>query len=307
MTKVATAQTFSAEERRLYIGASEVAAIMGRSNWATPLDIYNRKLGLEVQGPETADQRRGKLFEPLAAALYQEQEGVMLFTHDGWTHPEMPYFVGHPDRVIMGGSSQIYEAKCPRLKAFRKAQRDGLSDEYILQAQALMGLSGYPILTWHIFCAELAESAIFQVTFEPTIYAAIETAVKEFWTQHVEPQIPPFTDKRSDIELPKIGGDGSITKRDDAEFAEDINFYWEAKELEADAKELMDSAKERIKNRVDGTPGVYEGNGSRVYFREVAGRKTLDKAAMTADGIDVSKYEKTGQPFTEMRVYKTGE
>ena len=33
-----------------------------------------------------------------------------------------------------------------------------------------------------------------------------------------------------------------------------------------------------------------------------SGRKTLDKAAMEADGIDRSQYEKVGKPFTTMKI-----
>lgn len=34
----------------------------------------------------------------------------------------------------------------------------------------------------------------------------------------------------------------------------------------------------------------------------VPGRKTLDKKAMTADGIDLAPYEKVGAPFTQLKI-----
>lgn len=39
----------------------------------------------------------------------------------------------------------------------------------------------------------------------------------------------------------------------------------------------------------------------------VAGRKTLDKKLLEADGIDLSRYEKQGAPFTQMTVKKVDE
>jgi len=53
------------QERRNSIGASEIAAVMGLSKWATPLDVYKSKLGVD------------RAFDPLLSFVGHESEPIM--------------------------------------------------------------------------------------------------------------------------------------------------------------------------------------------------------------------------------------
>jgi len=70
MTK--TAQAFTAEERRKYIGASEVAAVMGYDRYRTPLDVFREKTGLSTPFEGNNHTERGNRLEPIAAQLFTE-------------------------------------------------------------------------------------------------------------------------------------------------------------------------------------------------------------------------------------------
>lgn len=300
----ATAQAFTAEERRGYIGASEVAAIMGMSPYETPLDIFHRKLGLSPDFEDNAHIRRGNRLEHIAAEYYTEQTGHKLRRYtEAFIHPDMPYFRGHVDRLVVG-EKRIWEGKCPSVAAFRKMQRDGLPEAYILQAQALMGLSGYAVLTWDVFCADVWDAAVFDIEFDSGLYAIICGAVRSFWENHVVPKIPPDADGKSDIEFERVGGQ-DITRRDDESWCKKAAALREAKQLVDDAEMLYGLAKKDILESIEESPGIYEGGGLRLYYTEQAGRVTLDKKAMAADGIDLTKYEKHGKPFPTFRPYFT--
>lgn len=299
-----TAQAFTAEERRAYIGASEVAAITGLDKWRTPVDVFDDKLGLSAPFEENAHIRRGNRLEHVAAEYYTEQTGHKLRRHtEGFVHPEMPYFRGHVDRLVVG-ERRLWEGKCPSVAAFRNLQRNGLPDGYILQAQALMGLSGYPVLTWDIFCADVWDAVVFDIEFDASIYGQIETSVREFWNDHIIPKIPPTSDSKADIDFERIGGQ-DITRRDDDAFITKAAALSEADQLKRDAEALYDIAKKDVIDAVEGLPGIYEGGGLRLYYTEQPGRVTLDKKAMAADGIDLAKYEKHGKPFPTFRPYFT--
>src|SRR4051812_2294200 len=136
----ATAQAFTAEERRQYIGASEVAAIMGLDRYKTALDIYNEKLGLVIGFEGNKHTERGNKLEAIAAEYYVEQTGHKLRRrNEAFTKGCVS---GHVDRVVVG-QQRLIEIKCPSVAAFRKYQRDGLPESYVIQATVYMHLSGY--------------------------------------------------------------------------------------------------------------------------------------------------------------------
>lgn len=73
--------------------------------------------------------------------------------------------------------------------------------------------------------------------------------------------------------------------------------HFQIKELEAKKKELEEELRPAL---VGAKPRMF-GN----YVMEckmMPGRKTIDKDAMKADGIDPSKYEKVGKPFSQMSI-----
>src|SRR5205823_2691591 len=71
---------------------------------------------------------------------------------------------------------------------------------------------------------------------------------------------------------------------------------WDAKAsaAEDEKRKIQESIKQRLRER--GLRRV-AGKGITVVWSRVAGRVTLDKKAMRSDGIDVTQYEKTGEPY----------
>jgi putative phage-type endonuclease len=64
--------------RQSGIGASEVAAVLGLSPWQSPLDVYQKKLGLTGQTPANPAMEWGHLLEPVIGKKYAEVAGVKL-------------------------------------------------------------------------------------------------------------------------------------------------------------------------------------------------------------------------------------
>jgi len=300
-----TAQAFSTEERRSYIGASEIAAIMNLDRYKTPLDVYNEKLGLVTPFEGNNHTERGKKLEAIAAAEYTELTGHKLQRRtQTFSHPVHSFIVGHIDRVFVG-HKRLAEIKCPSVAAFRKYQREGLPDSMIVQLQVYMGLTGYRNATWLIFCADAWDLAEFDIEFDETIFnAAINAAVK-FWTECVlAERMPEIAEEdKSSIEFQKIGGD--VTFRDDEGFRGDMLALREAEQIIKDGEELKTLAKERVLDRIERTYGRYEGFGMRLYFAQQAGRKTFDKKRLAAEHpeIDLAAYDKQGAPFETFRTF----
>jgi putative phage-type endonuclease len=299
-----TAQSFDPIERRKYLGASEVAAVLGLDRYKTPLDVYNEKTGFAAPFEGNKHTERGNRLEAIAAEYYTEQTGVQLRRHNSaFVHEKYPFIVGHVDRIVVG-EKRLVEIKCPSVAAFRRMQREGLPDSYQVQAQVYMFLGGFAKLTWVIFCADVWDAAIFDIEFDPTLATASILGAVKFWNEHVMRELAPDVESsKADIEFSKIGG--TVTLRDDPKFTNAVGAYREAQQLEKDAKELVDLAKRDIADALEGEFGIYEGGGARVHYAMREGRKSFDKVklAKTHPEIDLSQFEKTGSPYAEFRVY----
>jgi putative phage-type endonuclease len=65
------------EHRSRYRNASETPAVLGRSPWQTPYQLWQLKLGLTEQ-KLTASMRHGSELEPVARAAYERQTGRVM-------------------------------------------------------------------------------------------------------------------------------------------------------------------------------------------------------------------------------------
>jgi hypothetical protein len=121
--------------------------------------------------------------------------------------------------------------------------------------------------------------------------------------------VPPPTIKQDApaIEFAKIAGE--IIHRTDSEFVEAAQLFREAKQLEKDSELLIELAKKQVKAAIDSKLGKYEGGGMRLAYFMSQGRTSFDKKALAAayPQIDLSQFEKRGDPFEVMKPIFAGE
>lgn len=77
--------------------------------------------------------------------------------------------------------------------------------------------------------------------------------------------------------------------------------YGRLKSLVKDAEARMKELDELVRPALTGRGATVIG---KFMFKltESPGRKTLDKEALLADGVDVEKYYKVGKPFTTLKI-----
>lgn len=295
----ATAQKFNADERRAYLGASEIAAVMGLDRYKTALDVWNEKTGRTTPFTGNAHTERGNRLEAIAAEEYSNISGVKLRRHNqGFTHSEYDFIRGHIDRMAVG-ERRVIEVKCPSLGSFRQMQRKGLPEGYIVQSQVYMGLADCPKLTFVIFCADAWELASFDVEFDEDIYNAAIKAAKDFWTSFILPDVQPASDHKSEyIEIEAIGGD--VIERTDDEFLSIAQTLKEAAQIKREGDDLFEMAKMQMIEAIDGLPGRYAGGVIKALsYVQSPGRKTIDRKRLEAVHPDLNlvDFEKVGKPF----------
>lgn len=290
-------------ERQSYLGASDMAAILGVDPNKTALDVYNEKLGLVPAFQGNKHTTRGLKLEEMAAQEYAAQTGNKVHRRrTELIHPRHIFIRGHIDRRVVGDRRPV-EIKVPSRAMFYKIKREGLPLSWIVQMQTYLGLDRAPVGDFAPFCPDVWESLPFEVPADPELYEKIEHCAVVFWTEHILKQMPPPPTQADQpaIEFQKIAGE--VVYRDDPEFVEAAQLFREAKQLEADSKELMDLAKKKVKETVGGKFGKYEGGGMRLSYFLSQGRTSLDKKllAATYPHISLSQFEKRGDPFDVLK------
>lgn len=94
--------------RGLGIGASEAAAAVGASEYRTPFEIAERKLGLSSDDADANYRRRqkmamGHVMEPVTASRFAEFTGLKVQAYNFMqSHPDHPFMTANIDRRIVG-------------------------------------------------------------------------------------------------------------------------------------------------------------------------------------------------------------
>ena len=104
---------FTVEERRNYIGGSDIAAVMGMSRWKTQLQLWLEKTG----EAEPADLSKveavqlGSELEEFVAQKFAKETGKQVRKQSKmYVHKDYPYMAAHIDRLITG-TDEILECK----------------------------------------------------------------------------------------------------------------------------------------------------------------------------------------------------
>lgn len=193
-----------AKARREGIGASEIAAIMGLSKWATPYEIWERKTQQAETEPEVVgDARwRGHDLEQHVATWWAAETGRTIdeSTVEDYTlvDDERPYMRVSPDREYIvdeaTGERGILECKTTRLGV----SADDVPLAWLLQLQMNLGVSGYKhgSLAW---LSGSLEYGYIDVEFNPDLFNTICEVAERFWTENVQGGVAPAAVNNDDL------------------------------------------------------------------------------------------------------------
>ncbi len=293
-------------DRQTYLGATDIAAILGVDPYKTALDVFNEKTGLVPSFAGNKQTERGQKLEEVAAKEYTQETGRKVHRRSTeLVHPKHDFIRGHIDRRVVGDKRPV-EIKCPSRGMFHKIKREGLPDSWIVQMQVYLWLDRSSVGDFAPFSADAWQILPFEVTAQPEMYEQIEHVAVVFWTEHVLRRVPPkpVTADKPLIEFTKVVGD--ITTRADSDFLEAAEILREAKQLERDGKELLELAKQRIKSAVGGKFGKYRGGCLKALHYSISqGHLKFDKNLLAAEHpeIDITRYESRGEPFEVLKPY----
>ena len=101
-----TNQDFT-QERRHYLGGSDIGALLGLSSYKTPLDLWLEKTGKVNPHADSLPLRFGSFAEEFVASEYAKVTNSRVIADDRMVlHPEYAHFRAHIDRFVFTQNSQ---------------------------------------------------------------------------------------------------------------------------------------------------------------------------------------------------------
>ena len=208
-------------ERATYLGSSDAAGILGLSPWATPLDIYYRKVGYPGGQPPIPDPqrerilRRGKLMEPVVIEMMRAEYPIEITRISTPENPnryqdeEFPFMAAEIDfewrvteemqelfpkfQALPVGSIQNGEVKTVHPFAaseWGEAESDEIPIHYAVQSMHAMGVKRRQACLFALLIGS-DNLTPYQIMAEDAILLPMRKRLAEFWIKHVLPRIPP--------------------------------------------------------------------------------------------------------------------
>lgn len=103
------------EARASVIGGSDIASVLGLSDWKSGYTLWHEKAGLIDQAPRTEDEQRkldyGHHMEPFIANLFAKAHPELMVHETGtWRNLDRPWQGCNPDRLLTLGDRPVEDA-----------------------------------------------------------------------------------------------------------------------------------------------------------------------------------------------------
>ena len=297
--------------RRGGIGASEIAALAGESQYATPIAIYEAKvLGAELEATYQMDLGN-ELEEPIAR-IWAKQQGRFLARVDTLKHPTKPLALATPDRAVY--LTQEARGDARRLKTdVRDAERilqvkstnwrlkhlwgdegsDRIPREYLCQAHWEGSVAGVDSVEFAVDF-DKTKLARFRVRVSPTVFEGLYDLAERFWKDHVLARVPPppdaterYTEYLQRV-FPSQTNETIIAVAPEDSLARDIEYFAKLKAGEKPLKSLLKLIQNRMLARTADATGL-TGSFGKVTFKKTRDGTTTDWERVAGDAIMLAK------------------
>lgn len=261
--------------RTTYIGASDCAAVLGRSRWDTPISVWAKKTG-QIDGDDGKNVKAkswGKRHEPTIIAWFEEETGKKV-THmqDQMFHPEHSFLGATVDGLILGEQAG-FEAKTADAWKSKEWEGEEIPEEYILQCYHSMMVTG--LRKWYIAVLIGGNNPHWkEVLWDDKIINTILEREVSFWYEFVVPNIMPtiVTKRDGDVlaELFPIADEGKVMQlTDDANILiENLTaLKQDAKNVDGQIELAENELKAMIKEAEVGETSLYRVQWSNVKVR----------------------------------------
>lgn len=334
------------EQRRQGIGGSDAASVFNVGYGCRRRLCYDKR-GIEpdFEHDSTLVMELGNLFEPWLAKEYKRKANRWISPSVSRQHPLHPEARVNPDSLIFLTEAQfrqfeedrtvdpaagVLEIKAQGRGAFSKTKRVGMPQDYILQINHAMWVTGTEWGSFQVGNRDSGESTHWDVSADKTLASELAREVPALWkiirSDGPLPERLDVEDVRCSSCAWRVTCQGDalvhVTGESDLVEAEDLRpllvEYDERKKLLDEATALLDETKEAIKLANEERPSARVAWGKKdrkIYFRGQDGRiswlgedlailyEQLRKKVGDETFPHASTFRRQGPPFRTLRVY----
>ena len=256
--------------RKSGIGSSDIAAIVGKSPWSTPYQVWEKLMGLRNQSEVNPAMQRGIDYEDEARTYI----GDDTLRPECIEHSHYDYFHASLDGI---NDKYFVEIKVPSQKNFASYEHE-IPEYYHIQVQWQFLVSGFQRCLFVAYSPELKKAYIRPVFPDQEMMDELERKASKFWDDYQKGISPPIQEN-------------DIFEMSGPELKELCMNYHKWHGIKTTAEKECSKAKEQILKF--GTGHNFRSYGVRCI--KMSPKTTYDMDAMRRDGIDVDKYKKVSE------------
>lgn len=202
-------------DRSTFIGGSDVAAILNISPWASPVQLYEKKVNPPTPTAHEAnrkEKRRGKRWEAVVAEMLVEElearghKVKIVAANKRYTDPTVPYFACEIDfEILLDDDTEITNVELKTVHPYKSNEwgEEGTDESpvwYSAQGMWGLGITGrHMCIVAALFGAD--ELKVYFVERDEETIVAMRERANAFWQNHVVPKIPPAPTTLADLTL----------------------------------------------------------------------------------------------------------
>ena len=291
------------EQRRLGIGGSDVAAILGLSKWKTPLDVYLDKTGQSPAQPDSEPMLWGRLLEPLILNEFERRHGIVVERVEGIIkqHPQYPWMLASLDGWAPDVPA-VVECKTARSSdGWGDAGTDEIPAYYQTQVAHYLAVTGAEIAFIPVLIGA-SDFRVYQVERDEQFVEDLIEAEASFWNEHVVAGVPPEPVNAADAAR-LWARDTGETIEVAPEVSDDVEELQALKAQSKDLEERIGSIEDRLKIAFRDASTIACGGRKLATFKAQT-RRSVDTKALTAAHPEVAEKFITESTFRVLRLTK---
>lgn len=273
-----------------YLGASDIGAVAGQSNFLTALDVFAEKRGItNFEGNEFTEV--GSAYERPTLELYARRNGLELEYPGTLVHPKEGWAAATPDAIA--NKLHVSECKIVGIQMLKfwgepEDREDGIPADVLCQVHwqswIVREVLGIPCELAHVVAGQGTHIKVYEVAIEDDLIEGLVEIGREFWEKHViGGEMPEVTGEHASDILAAIH---PRHKRDKllpmtAEVERLAREYDEARAYATEAEAAQKEIGAKLKALVGDEAG-YQGNGVKCSWKAKAGSPEWKAIAQAA-------------------------
>lgn len=293
--KIANTKEMPREEwlalRRHSIGGSDAGAVLGMSQFASPVTVYLDKTGMSKDKDTSEAMRQGTDLEEYAAQRWMEKTGKKVRRDNFmYQHDDYPFITANVDRDVIGENAGL---ECKTTNNYNSYDFEGgeVPAYYYAQCQHYMAVKGYDRMYLAVLVWGREFHALTVERNDDFIRDMIEKEC-DFWENYVEAKKMPAPDgsEATDDALKELWPQSNGMEIQDPKFDSDIREYRELGDAIKRLKEQQNEVKERLVIRL---AEAEKGVGTDFYCTYKSSTRTsIDTKKLQADLPEIYNHYK---------------